>query len=71
MVLIGRTETHGGLCRMVVSPTLGSKAQEVRCVRLRASSPRGVKAVAANESFACVGQVLEQIGKERGGRKDL
>jgi len=71
LLLIGRSDAQGRLRRMVVSPTLGSEAQEVRGVRPRAPSPRGVQAVAVNESVSCLGQVLENLGKERGGRKDL
>lgn len=70
LVLIGQTDTQGWLSRMVVSPTLGCKAQEVRCASPSASSTRGVQAVAANQSVTCVRQVLE-LGKECGGRKDL
>jgi len=71
LLLIGRSDAQGRLRRMVVSPTLGSEAQEVRGVRPRAPSPRGVQAAAANESVSCVGQVLENLGKDRGGRKVL
>jgi len=48
--LVGRADAEGWLRWMVAFPALGSEAEKVRATGPGAASPRGVQAIAANES---------------------